>query len=221
MTPKKLKERRERILKLDRALKKLFPHATTELKFKTPWQFMVAVQLSAQCTDKQVNKITTNLFKKYKKLEDYLNTNPTEFEKHVHSCTYSFQKTRNILAAAKMLKKEFNGRLPKTLAELVRLPGVGRKTANVVLGEIYGISEGITVDTHVIRFVERFNLSDHKDPKKIEQDLMLLVPKKEWPHLTHRIIFYGRYVAPARVYDTTKDPLIKIYPKAGTRFRAS
>jgi endonuclease III len=219
MSPKKFTERKERIRKLDRALKKLFPTVGTELVYKTPWQFMVAVQLSAQCTDKQVNKITVNLFKKYKKLEDYVRADPVEFEKYVHSCTYSYQKTRNILAAARMLSEEFKGKLPKTISELVRLPGVGRKTANVVLGEIYEIAEGVTVDTHVIRFISRFDLSDYRDPKKIEEDLMQLLPKKEWPHFTHRVIHYGRYMAPARKHDNAKDPLVRIYPRAATRFR--
>lgn len=218
MLPKKLKERRERIRKLDRELKKLFPEATTELKYKTPWQFMVSVQLSAQCTDKQVNKITAELFKKYKKFEDYLTADPVEFERYVHSCTYSYQKTRNILAAARMIKKDSGGKIPKTMQELLKIPGVGRKTANVILGEIYSVSEGVTVDTHVIRFARRFDLSDHRDPTKIEQDLMLILPKKEWPHFTHRVIFYGRYMAPARKHDTSKDPLVKIYPRAAKRF---
>lgn len=180
---------------------------------------MVAVQLSAQCTDKQVNKITKELFKKYKKLEDYVRADPAEFEKLIHSCTYSFNKTRNILAAAKVVKNEFKGKLPKTIGEMVKIPGVGRKTANVVLGEIYGVSEGVTVDTHVIRFVQRFDLSDHKDAVKIERDLMELLPQKEWPHFTHRVIHYGRYMAPARKHDTTRDPLVKIYPQAAKKFR--
>lgn len=219
MTPKKLRERTKRIRKLDRALKKLFPSAGTELIYKSPWQFLVAVELSAQCTDKQVNKITANLFKKYKTVDDYLEADPVEFETYIHSCTYSFQKTKNILAAARMLKKEFGGKIPKTLSLLIRLPGVGRKTANVVLGELYGIHEGITVDTHVIRFVYRFDLSDYRDPVKIERDLMKLLPKKEWAHFTHRVIHYGRYMAPARKHDNAKDPLVRIYPKAATRFR--
>jgi endonuclease-3 len=219
MTPKQLRERKVRVQKLDRALQKLFPHAHTELVYKTPWQFMVAVQLSAQCTDKQVNKITKELFKKYKKLEDYLEADPFEFEKMIHSCTYSYNKTRNILAAAKVVKEKYKGKFPKSIAELTEIPGVGRKTANVFLSEIYGISEGITVDTHVIRFVKRFDLSDHKDAKKIEEDLIQLVPKKEWGHFTHRVIFYGRYMAPARKHDTSTDPLVKIYPKAGSIFR--
>src|SRR4051812_17147378 len=168
MTTQKLKERRERAIKLNRALSKLFPQVTTELIYKTPWQFMVAVQLSAQCTDKRVNIITKELFKKYKTLKDYLTADPVEFEKLVHSCTYSYNKTRNILAAAKMVKEKFKGKLPKTIGEMITIPGVGRKTANVILGDLYGVSEGITVDTHVIRFVQRFDLSDYKDAVKIE-----------------------------------------------------
>ena len=221
MTQRKLKERRVRIKKLDRALKKLFPHASTELKFKTPWQFLVAVQLSAQCTDKQVNKVTPALFKKYKTLDNYLVADPAEFEKLVHSCTFSNNKTRNILAAAKYLHEKHNGKLPKTIGEMVRIPGVGRKTANVILSDLYKIAEGITVDTHVIRFVQRFDISNHTDPVKIEHDLMALLPKREWPYFSHRVVFYGRYMAPARAHDNSRDPLVKIYPQAATRFRAT
>ena len=102
---------------------------------------------------------------------------------------------------------------------MVTIPGVGRKTANVILSDLYEIADGVTVDTHVIRFAQRFDLSGHKDAVKIERDLMQIVPKKEWPHFSHRVVFYGRYLAPARKYDTTKDPLVKIYPKAAERFR--
>jgi len=219
MSPKKLAERKVRIRKLGQALKKLFPNVGTELRYKNPWQFMVAVQLSAQCTDKRVNIITKELFKKYKKLEDYVDADPVAFEKLIHSCTYSHNKTRNILAAAKVVTEKFGGKLPRTISELVAVPGVGRKTANVVLGEVYGVSEGVTVDTHVIRFVSRFDLSDHRDAVKIERDLMQLVPKAEWPHFSHRLVFYGRYMAPARKHDNSKDPLVKIYPPAGKKFR--
>jgi len=219
VTPKKLTERKERLLKLDKELKKLFPKAGTELKFKVPWHFMVAVQLSAQCTEKRVNIVTKELFKKYKKLEEYVVADPTEFEKMIHSVTFSFNKTRNILAAAKVVKEKFKGKLPKTIGEMVTIPGVGRKTANVILSDLYEIADGVTVDTHVIRFAQRFDLSGHKDAVKIERDLMQIVPKKEWPHFSHRVVFYGRYLAPARKYDTTKDPLVKIYPKAAERFR--
>lgn len=219
MTRKKLEERKERIRRLDRALKSLFPDVGTELAYKTPWQFLVAVQLSAQCTDRQVNRITPALFRRYKRLDEYARADPAEFERLIHSCTYSFSKTRNILAAARYVRGELRGRLPRTLAQLVKIPGVGRKTANVFLGEIHGVMEGVTVDTHVIRFVTRFGLSDYRDAVRIERDLMELLPKKEWARFTHRVIFYGRYLAPARPYDTSKDPLVRIYPLAAKRFR--
>lgn len=128
-------------------------------------------------------------------------------------------KARNILAAARMVKDEYGGRVPKTIEEMMRIPGVARKTATVVLSSAYGVVAGITVDTHVIRFVQRFNLSDSKNPIQIEKDLMELLPKKEWAHFAHRVIHYGRYLAPARKYDTTRDPLVKIYPPAAKRFR--
>ncbi len=219
MTPKKLKERKARIQKLDRALKKLFPEAKIELNYKTPWELLVAVQLSAQSTDKQVNKINTKLFKKYKSFNAYLEAKPREFEQDIFASGFYRAKTKNILAAAKMVKQDFGGKVPQTIDELLKLPGVARKTATVVLSEAFGVVAGITVDTHVIRFVQRFELSDHLNPVKIEKDLMQLLPKKEWPHFTHRVIHYGRYLAPARKHDTSKDPLVKIYPPAAKRFR--
>lgn len=219
MTPKKLADRKARLAKLDRQLKKLFPHAGIELDYKTPWQLMVAVQLSAQCTDKMVNKITASLFKKYKSLDDYVKADPKEFAQDIKSSGFYQNKTKNILGAAKIVKAQYGGRVPKTMEEMLKLPGVARKTATVVLKEAYGITAGITVDTHVMRFVQRYDLSDYKDPVRIEKDLMQLVPKAEWGSIVHRIIHYGRYVAPARKYDTAKDPLVAIYPKAAKKFR--
>jgi endonuclease-3 len=224
MSPQKLKERKARLLKLDRALKKLFPDAEIELHFGSPWELLVAVQLSAQCTDKMVNKITATLFKKYKTLDDYVQAGKTQkgirqFEQDIRSSGFYKNKTKNILAAAKMVKEKYGGRVPKTIGDMLKIPGVARKTATVVLNEAHGVVAGITVDTHVIRFVRRFDLSDSKNPIQIEKDLMQLVPKKEWGHITHRIIHYGRYLAPARKYDTTRDPLVKIYPPAAQRFR--
>lgn len=220
MTPQKLKERKERILKLDKALKKLYPDPHIELNYRTPWQLLVAVQLSAQSTDKNVNKITAKLFKKYRTLDDYVAADPHEFEQDIFSSGFYKNKAKNILAAARMVKDELNGKVPKTIEELLRIPGVARKTATVVLCEAYGVVAGITVDTHVIRFVRRYDLSDCKDAVRIEEDLIQLLPKKEWGTFTHRVIHYGRYLAPARKYDTTKDPLVRIYPKAAERFRA-
>lgn len=224
MDKAKFIERKERIRKLDRELKKLFPDASIELKFKNPWQLMVAVQLSAQCTDKMVNKITAELFKKYKTLDDYVVVGKSargvaEFERMIKPSGFYHNKAKNILAAARILKEKFSGKVPRTIEELLTIPGVARKTATVVLSTAHGIIDGVTVDTHVIRFVTRFDLSDHKDPVRIERDLMGLLPKKEWSDFAHRVIFYGRYLAPARPYDTTKDPLIKIYPPAAKRFR--
>jgi len=224
MSPKLLQERKERLAKLDQALKKLYPTASIELNYTTPWELLVAVQLSAQSTDKGVNKITEKLFKKYTTLADYVHAGNTKngieaFQKDIFASGFYRAKTKNILAAAKMLKDEFNGEVPKTMETMLRLPGVARKTATVVLKEAHGVVAGITVDTHVIRFVQRFDLSDYKDAVRIEKDLMQLVPKKEWGHITHRIIHYGRYLAPARTYDTTKDPLVTIYPPAAKKFR--
>lgn len=210
--------------RLDRALKKLYPEASIELNFSNPLELLVAVQLSAQSTDKNVNKITEKLFKKYKTLEDYVHAGKTqksrnEFERDIFASGFYRAKAKNILGAVKMIKEEFDGEVPRTIEDLLKLPGVARKTATVVLSTAFNVVAGITVDTHVIRFVQRFDLSDYKDPVRIEKDLMQMVPKKEWPHITHRIIHYGRYLAPARTYDTTKDPLVKIYPPAGKRFR--
>lgn len=219
MTPKKLAERRERIQKLNRALTRLYPNAAIELNFKSPWELMVAVQLSAQSTDKGVNKITEKLFKKYKTLEDYVEADHKEFEQDIFASGFYRNKAKNILGAARMVKNEFGGTLPKTIEEMLRLPGVARKTATVVLKEAHGVVAGITVDTHVIRFVQRYDLSDYKDPVRIERDLMELLPKREWGTFTHRVIHYGRYLAPARAYDTSSDPLIEIYPKAAKKFR--
>jgi len=224
VTRKTYTERKERLEKLDRELKLLFPDARIELKFKGAWQLLVAVQLSAQCTDRMVNKITEKLFKRYKTLEDYIEAGRTpegvaEFAQMVRASGYFNAKTKNILAAAKMIHEESGGVVPRTMEELLRLPGVARKTATVVLSTAYKVVAGITVDTHVIRFVQRYRLSDYKDPVRIEKDLMELVPKEEWPKFTHRVIHYGRYLAPTRKYDTSKDPLVKIYPPAGRKFR--
>ncbi len=219
MTSKKLQERKLRIKKLNGALKELYPEVATELNYKTPWQFMVAVQLSAQCTDKRVNIVTQDLFKKYKKLEDYIAADPKDFDQLIRSVTYHNNKTKNILAAAKYIKEHHKGKLPQTISELTKVPGVGRKTANVLLSDLHAIGEGITVDTHVIRFASRFDLSDYRDAVRIERDLMQILPKEEWVKFSHRVVFYGRRLAPARKYDTSKDPLIKIYPPAAKQFR--
>lgn len=205
---------KERAKKISRTLKKLFPDATIALRHKNPWELLVAVILSAQCTDKKVNEVTETLFKKYKTLDDYVHANPQEFAYDIRQTGFFNAKARNILATAKLVKERFGGEVPRTMEELLTLKGVARKTANVVLSNAFGISEGIAVDTHVIRFSNKLGLSKHRDPKKIEQDLMRLFPKEEWNTITYGFIEYGRQVCPARKHACKTHPLTKIYPKA-------
>lgn len=196
----------QRAARIIKNLKKLFPQAKIALRFSNPWELMVAVQLSAQCTDKKVNEITPALFKKYRRLDDYVRADPREFEQMIHACGFFRAKTRNILSCAKMVKERFDGKLPRTMAEMLTLPGVARKTANVVLGNAYGVVEGIAVDTHVIRLSKKLGLTKHTDPVKIERDLMTIIPKKEWFPFTYRLIDYGRKYCPARPHDCSKHP---------------
>lgn len=173
-------------------LTRLFPEPECALHYKKPFELLVSVILSAQCTDKRVNEVTTALFKKYKELDDYVIAKPTEFEKDIYSTGFYRAKTKNILAAAKAVKKDFEGKIPKTMGEMITIPGVGRKTANVVLGELYSTAEGIAVDTHVIRLTRLLGLTKHSDAVKIERDLMEIVPKKDWVRFSHLLILYGR-----------------------------
>ncbi|MBI4118232.1 MAG: endonuclease III [Parcubacteria group bacterium] len=192
------KEVKRRAAALLRALTKLFPNPKIVLKYHSNWELLVAVELSAQCTDKKVNEVTERLFKKYRTLDDYVRADPREFEIDIHSTGFFRNKTKNILAAAKMVKEKHGGRVPDTMEELIELPGVARKTANIILGNAFGKVEGIAVDTHVIRLGHRFGLSKEKNPEKIERDLMATFPKKEWFKLTYRLIEYGRNYCPAR-----------------------
>ena len=206
---------------LIKILRKLYPDSQTELHYKTNWELLIAVILSAQCTDKRVNEVTKILFKKYKTLDVYVRATQKEFEQDIHSTGFYRNKTKNILAAAQIVKKKFNGKLPKTIKEMLIIPGVARKTANVVLGNAYGIYEGIAVDTHVRRLAIKFDLTDSKDPVKIERDLMELIPKRNWKFVNHQMVMYGRYTCPARKHDCDEHPLTKIYPQAGKIWPAS
>lgn len=188
-------------------LKELFPDAGIMLQYRNNWELLVAVELSAQCTDKKVNEVTEKLFKKYRILDDYVNVDSREFEQDIFQTGFYRNKTKNILAAAKMVKEKFNGKIPKTYAEMLTIPGVGRKTANVALGNAYGVVEGIAVDTHVKRLARLWGLSSEENPEKIEKDLMNLLPKEEWFSFTYRVIEYGRKYCTARVKDHTKCPL--------------
>ncbi len=193
-----------------RVLTRLLPDPKCALNYSTPFELLVAVVLSAQCTDKKVNEVTEKLFKKYRTLNDYVNADPRTFEQDIFSTGFYKNKTKNILAAADAVKKDFAGKIPKTMGEMVTIPGVGRKTANVVLGEHYGYAEGIAVDTHVIRLTRLLGLTKHRDAVKIERDLMEIVPKKDWVRFSHLLILYGRAYCPAHCKH--KDcPLAKFY----------
>ncbi len=214
MTTAKKKERIQRVKEMNRILRKLYPHAAIELNYSTPWELMVAVQLSAQCTDKRVNTVTEKLFKKYTTLAAYVQANRATFERDIFQCGFYRNKTKNILRAAHMVQGEYGGVIPGTLPELLLIPGVARKTANVIVSCLYGGAEGIAVDTHVRRFAIRFDLSDFKDPVRIEKDLMQIMPQKEWWSFNHRLVHYGRYACPARKHECAFHPLTKVYPKA-------
>ncbi len=209
---------KKRVFQITKILKKLFPDPKIALNYSNNWQLLVAVELSAQCTDKKVNEVTAKLFKKYRTLDDYVKASRSprtvrEFEKDIHQCGFFRSKTRNILAAAKTVKEKFRGKLPKTMAEMVTVPGVGRKSANVILGNAYGIVEGIAVDTHVKRLSKWLGLTKHSDPVKIERDLMEIVPKEDWFNITYLLIDYGRKYCPARAHDHLKKkcPLAAFY----------
>ncbi len=211
--------RRTRARLLDAKLKELFPHASIALRSSSPWELLVAVILSAQCTDKKVNEVTQALFTKYPTLDAYVHADPAVFAQDIRQTGFFNSKAKHILATAHIIKDRFQGSVPRTMPELLTLPGVARKTANVVLGNAFGIVEGIAVDTHVRRFALRFDLTESHDPVVIEQDLMALLPREDWFGFTYRAIEYGRQIAPARPYDTSKDPLLAIYPPAAKRFR--
>ena len=193
-----------------RALKNIFPDPKIALNFANPWELLVAVQLSAQCTDKKVNQVTSALFKKYRTLDAYAKADPREFEKDIHACGFYRAKTKNILAAAKYIKTYDKGKLPRTMDEMVKVPGVGRKSANVILGNAYGVVEGIAVDTHVKRLARVLGLSKEKTPEKIERDLMAIIPQDRWFEMTYLLIDYGRAYCIARPHKHELCPLTKV-----------
>ena len=216
MIPANLLQKQRRVQILITTLKKEFPEAKLALKYKTHWQLLVAVQLSAQTTDKKVNEIMPVLFRKYRTVKDFADADLGDLQEAISSVLYYRNKAKNIQAAAQKVVAEHGGRLPKTMQEMVTLPGVARKTANVLLGTLFNVIDGITVDTHMIRFSRRFGLSEYKDAVRIERDLMLIVPKKEWYRFPYLVIEYGRtFGNPRGKKDLhNQDPLIHLYPKA-------
>lgn len=207
---------RQRVLKILPILKKTYPDAKIALNWDNPWNLFVAVVLSAQCTDVRVNIVTKNLFKKYKKPADYLAVSQEELENDIRSTGFYRNKAKNIRAAAQRIIDDYNGKVPQTMEQLLTLPGAGRKSANVILGNAFGIP-GITCDTHVIRLSRRLGLSAHSDPVKLEFDLMEIVPKTKyggWTMFSHYLIFHGRNICKARKPDCGNCPIAAYCPSA-------
>jgi endonuclease-3 len=193
-----------------RELRSLFPGAKIALNFSNSWELLVAVILSAQCTDKKVNEVTEKLFKKYKTLDDYVKASQLEFQQDIFQTGFYHQKAKNILASAKIISELYKGKIPCTMEELIELPGVARKTANIVLGTACGVVVGIPVDTHVRRLSNLHGLSKESNPDKIEKELMEIFPKPEWATISYRLIEYGRKYCPAKKHDHANCPLTKI-----------
>lgn len=192
-------------------LKKTYPDAHCELDFTNPLELLVATILSAQCTDARVNIVTKSLFKKYRTAEDYVRAKTVELEQDIRSTGFYKNKAKAIQGACRQIVEKFGGKVPKTLEELVTLPGVGRKTANVILGNAYGIP-GITCDTHMIRLSERLGFSKLKDPVKLEFALQKIIPQKDWTTASHVIIWHGRRCCYARKPDCPHCPVLKLCP---------
>ena len=191
-------DNREKIKIIIQKLEKLYPEAKTALKFQTPFQLLVATILSAQTTDDRVNKVTQTLFKKMSTPQDFVKASIEDIMHEIKSVNFYKNKAKNIKKTAEMIVKNYNGNVPNKMEELVKLPGVARKTANILLSEAYGINEGIAVDTHVKRLAQRLALSKNNDPEKIEKDLMEITPKERWRDLSNLLILHGRRICQAR-----------------------
>ena len=196
--PKNVAERKARFAQIFRELDRLFPHATCALNHADPWQLLVATILSAQCTDERVNKVTPGLFSKYPTLEDFATVSQDELAQDIRATGFFNNKARSVGGAARKLLAEHAGQVPRTMEELLEVPGAARKTANVVLGTAYGIASGVVVDTHVQRIAYRLDLTRNVDPVKIERDLMKIVPQEKWVLFSHQVIHFGRQICIAR-----------------------
>ena len=197
-------------------LKAEYPGATTELHWTNPLELLVATILSAQTTDVQVNQVTEGLFEKYRSAMDYAEADPSELEEDIWPTGFFRNKARSLQGMACALVEDHDGEVPRTMSELVALPGVGRKTANVVLGNAYSVDEGVVVDTHVKRLSNRLGLSSEQNPEKVERDLMRIVPREDWTIFSHLLILHGRRVCKARKPDCPGCVLNDICPSAGT-----
>lgn len=203
--------------KIIAGLRKVYPNAHCELDHSTPLELLVATILSAQCTDKRVNMVTAELFKKYRSAADYAHADTAKFEQDIKSTGFYRNKAKNIQACCRKLVERHGGQVPGTMEELTQLDGVGRKTANVILGNAFGVNAGIVVDTHVARLSQRLGLTRQKDPEKIEQGLMALVPQKLWTLFAHWLIWHGRRRCFARKPDCAHCEVKKLCPQIGLK----
>jgi endonuclease-3 len=208
-------DRKKRARKIAQVLARAYPDAVCALRHDDPFQLLVATILSAQCTDERVNMVTPRLFLKYPSPEKLARSSQADVEQIIQSTGFFRAKAKSLRGTAARLVDEFGGLMPRTLDELTALPGVGRKTANVVLGTAFGIATGVVVDTHVKRIAHLLGLTDHQDPHKVEQDLMELLPKSEWVNFPHRLIHHGRRICIARRPKCTECPLLRLCPRVG------
>jgi len=196
--PKTAAERKARVAQILKLLDEMYPNANCALTHRNAWELLAATILSAQCTDKRVNEVTPGLFQKYPTVQDFAHANQAELANDIRSTGFFNNKSKSLIGAAKRLLSDFGGEVPRTMEELLRVPGAARKTANVVLGTAYGIASGVVVDTHVQRVSKRLDFTRHSDPKKIEQDLIKVIPQEKWILFSHQIIHHGRALCVAR-----------------------
>lgn len=204
--------KQEKVKEILKRLYKIYPHPKTALIYQNPWQLLVATILSAQATDKLVNQVTPGLFAKYKTIEDFAKASVPEIDKDISKVNFHSNKAKSIQGAAQMIMEKFGGKVPDNMADLDSLPGVARKTANVVLGNAFGKAEGIVVDTHVARLSKKLGLTASQDPEKIEQDLMKIVPQANWIDFSHLLINHGRDICTARPHSCANCPLGGLCP---------
>ncbi len=204
-----------RIEEIIRILRENYPNPKTALKYRTPFELLIATILSAQCTDERVNKLTPSLFAKYPTIEDFAKANREELEKDIYSTGFYKNKAKSVIEVARQILEKFNGKVPDSMEDLITFPGVARKTANVVLSSAFKKAEGIAVDVHVKRLSERLGLSKEKNPEKIERDLLRLVPKKDWLDISCLLVDYGRKICNARTPLCPQCPIKSLCPSAG------
>lgn len=214
METEKESNKKTRVLNIIGLLENQYPRAKTALHYSSPLEILIATILSAQCTDKRVNIVTKSLFKKYRTAEDYANADISELEQDIRSTGFYRNKAKNIKNAGRMMVEKFDSQVPNTMKEILELPGVARKTANIVLSNAYGVVEGIAVDTHVRRLSKRLGLTENKNPDKIEKDLMQIVPKSHWKRINNLLISHGRKICKARKPKCDSCILNKICPSA-------